>query len=47
MRLGELFDLEGLAQLRAENLRWTFFVISQPLKVVGGVGSPPNAIAIF
>lgn len=47
MPIGELFDLEELAQLCGEHSRWTFFVTSQPLKVVGGVASPPNAIAIF
>lgn len=47
MPIGELFDLEELARLCSEHSRWTFFVTSQPLKVVGGVGSPPNAIAIF
>jgi len=27
--------------------RWSFFVTSAPLRVPGGVASPPNAIAIF
>jgi len=26
--------------------RWTFLFVSAPLNVVGGVGSPPNALAI-
>jgi hypothetical protein len=45
--IGELFDLENLAQECKRQARWTFFVTSQPLNVVGGVGSPPNALAIF
>lgn len=47
MPIGELFDLERLARACAEHSRWTFFVTSQPLNVVGGVASPPNAIAVF
>lgn len=45
--IGELFDLEALARKCAELGRWSFFVSSVPLKVPGGVASPPNAIAIF
>ncbi|CAK7239313.1 MAG: hypothetical protein STHCBS139747_000743 [Sporothrix thermara] len=45
--IGEMFDLEALrAQCVAHN-RWTFFFASVPLRVPGGVASPPNAIAIF
>ncbi|OJJ42851.1 hypothetical protein ASPZODRAFT_28933 [Penicilliopsis zonata CBS 506.65] len=45
--IGELFDLERLAEhCRREN-RYTFFLSSMPLKVIGGVASPPNAFAIF
>ncbi|KAI0491097.1 hypothetical protein F4859DRAFT_33751 [Xylaria cf. heliscus] len=45
--IGELFDLEKLAQnCRAEG-RWTFFVSSEPCNVPGGVASPPNVLAIF
>ncbi|KAJ6005155.1 hypothetical protein N7451_003099 [Penicillium sp. IBT 35674x] len=47
MPIGELFDLEGLAEECKRHGRWSFFVTSQPLNVVGGVGSPPNAIAIL
>ena len=47
MPIGELFDLEELSvQCKNEN-RWTFFLTSEPLNVKGGVGSPPNALAIF
>jgi kynurenine formamidase len=45
--IGELFDLEALAEECKRQQRWTFFVTSMPLNVPGGVGSPPNAVAIF
>jgi hypothetical protein len=35
--IGELFDLEKLANMCAEKKRWTFFVSSMPLKVSLGV----------
>jgi kynurenine formamidase len=47
MPLGEMFDLEALAETCARLGRWTFFFASVPLKVPGGVASPPNAVAIF
>jgi kynurenine formamidase len=45
--IGEMFDLERLAETCERLGRWSFFVSSVPLKVPGGVGSPPNAVAIF
>ncbi|KAJ0159296.1 hypothetical protein CTA2_9968, partial [Colletotrichum tanaceti] len=45
--IGEMFDLEALSDKCRELGRWTFFVSSVPLKVPGGVASPPNAVAIF
>ncbi|KIW08442.1 uncharacterized protein PV09_01345 [Verruconis gallopava] len=45
--IGEMFDLEKLAEKCRQLGRWTFFVSSVPLKVPGGVASPPNAVAIF
>ncbi|CAK7201222.1 hypothetical protein SEUCBS139899_003925 [Sporothrix eucalyptigena] len=45
--IGEMFDLETLSRKCIERQRWSFFVSSVPLKVPGGVASPPNAIAIF
>ncbi|EPE03562.1 major facilitator superfamily [Ophiostoma piceae UAMH 11346] len=45
--IGELFDLETLAKKCAALGRYSFFVSSVPLKVPGGVASPPNAVAIF
>jgi kynurenine formamidase len=47
MPIGEMFDLEALSRLCAEENRWTFFVASAPLNMPGGVSSPPNCIAIF
>ncbi|KAK5045665.1 hypothetical protein LTR84_009034 [Exophiala bonariae] len=45
--IGELFDLEELSVECKKQKRWTFFVTSMPLNIPGGVGSPPNAVAIF
>lgn len=45
--LGELWDLEALAEECKRQGRWSFFVTSCPLNVSGGVASPPNALAIF
>jgi kynurenine formamidase len=47
MPIGELWDLEALSQACAEDGRYTFFLCSVPLKLPGGVGSPPNAVAIL
>jgi len=43
----ELLDLEMLAQVCAEQRRYTFFFTLQNLNVMGGVASPPNAMAIM
>ncbi|SPO06780.1 uncharacterized protein DNG_09474 [Cephalotrichum gorgonifer] len=45
--IGELFDLDGLADLCEKNKRWSFFFTSAPLNYTGAVASPPNAIAIM
>ncbi|KAK9475312.1 uncharacterized protein V1510DRAFT_408856 [Dipodascopsis tothii] len=45
--IGELFDLEGLAEICRRLGRTSFFVSSVPFNVVGGVSSAPNAVAIF
>ncbi|KAF7359050.1 hypothetical protein MSAN_01245900 [Mycena sanguinolenta] len=47
MPIGEFFDLEKLAKVCAENQRYTFFVSSWPLNIIGGAASPPNAAAFF
>jgi kynurenine formamidase len=45
--IGELFDLEGLAEMCKKHKRWSFFLSSAPLNYSGAVASPPNAIAFF
>jgi len=45
--IGELWNLEELAEVCKEENRWSFFLTSAPLNVHGGVASPPNALAIF
>ena len=45
--LGELWDLEALAQICAETQRYTFLVTSQPLNLPCGVASPANVMAIL
>lgn len=45
--IGELWDLEALSEECAKQQRWSFLFTSAPLRVIGGVASPPNAIAIL
>ena len=45
--IGELFDLEKLAEHCHKTGRYSFFVTSEPCNVPGGVASPPNILAIF
>jgi kynurenine formamidase len=45
--LGELFDFDELARRCAVEGRWSFLFASVPLHILGGVGSPANAIAIL
>jgi hypothetical protein len=45
--IGEMFDLETLAEECKKRGRYSFFFCSAPLNLNGGVGSPPNAIAIM
>ncbi|KAH7099752.1 hypothetical protein BKA62DRAFT_708752 [Auriculariales sp. MPI-PUGE-AT-0066] len=45
--IGELFDLEKLAEQCKSEGRWSFFVASEPCNVPGGVASPPNILAIL
>lgn len=45
--IGELWNLEELAEQCKKERRWSFFLTSAPLNVHGGVASPPNPIAIF
>ncbi|RAK95925.1 uncharacterized protein BO80DRAFT_418002 [Aspergillus ibericus CBS 121593] len=45
--IGEMFDLEQLSEECQKRKRWSFFFSSVPLKVPGGVASPPNGVAIL
>ena len=47
MCIGEMFDLEQLARRCAEQDRWCFLFVAQPLVISGGVGSPLNPMAIL
>jgi len=46
MPLGELWDLDALADDCAADGRYEFFLTSAPLYMPGGVGSPINAYAL-
>jgi kynurenine formamidase len=46
MPIGELWELDALAADCAEDGTYEFLLTSAPLNVPGGVGSPPNAMAI-
>jgi kynurenine formamidase len=46
MPLGELWDLDELAESCAADRRYVCCVVSAPLRVPGGVASPANAMAI-
>lgn len=46
LALGELFELDALAADCAEDGRYHSLLVAKPLNIVGGVGSPPNAVAI-
>ncbi|KAJ9630059.1 hypothetical protein H2204_008714 [Knufia peltigerae] len=45
--IGEMWDLERLAEMCKSQNQYTFFISSAPANVPGGVGSHPNAIAII
>lgn len=47
MPLGEMIDLERVAELAKKNGKYTFFFTSAPANVVGGVSSHVNGTAIF
>jgi kynurenine formamidase len=46
MALGELWKLDDLAEDCAADGVYEFFLTCKPLNLIGGVGSPPNAVAI-
>jgi hypothetical protein len=45
--IGEMFDLERLAEMCKKLNRWTFFITSSPLNHPSAVSSPPNCMALF
>lgn len=47
MPIGEVWNLEDLARECRRLQRWTFFFVSQPLDIPGGVASPANSVAIL
>ena len=47
MPIGELWDLKALSETCKKLNRYSFLMTSVPLNVPGGIGSPPNALAIF
>lgn len=47
MPIGEMWDLEKLAETCKEKGQYDFYFSSMPANVPGGVGSHPNAMAIF
>ncbi|EME85058.1 uncharacterized protein MYCFIDRAFT_211035 [Pseudocercospora fijiensis CIRAD86] len=47
MSIGELWDLKALSETAERLGRYSFLLTSVPLNVPGGIGSPPNALAIF
>jgi kynurenine formamidase len=47
LTIGELFWLEELAEAAAAEGRWEFLFVGQPLRLVGGLGSPINPLAIL
>jgi kynurenine formamidase len=47
MPIGELWWLDDLARGCAAAGRWAFQLVSAPLNVRGGVGSPPNAVGVL
>lgn len=47
MPIGESFDLEKLAMRCKQEGKWSFFLVSVPLDLPGGIASPPGAVAII
>jgi kynurenine formamidase len=46
VHLGELWQLDELAEDCAADGVYEFLVTAKPLNLLGGVGSPPNAVAV-
>jgi kynurenine formamidase len=47
MPIGEVWNLEDLSSECRRLQKWSFFLVSQPLDIPGGVASPCNATAIL
>jgi hypothetical protein len=45
--IGELWNLESLAEACQKHSKWAFMLTSAPLNIFGGVASPPNVLAIL
>lgn len=45
--IGEIFELDELAEMCQKLGRWSFFLSSSPLNYTGVVASPPNIMAIM
>jgi len=45
--IGELWNLEQLAEACKKENKYSFFFTSAPLNEHGGIASPPNALAIL
>jgi hypothetical protein len=46
MMLGEMFDLEALAEDCARDGQWSFFFCAPPLRIAHAAGSPTSPIAV-
>ncbi|GAA1001552.1 cyclase family protein [Subtercola frigoramans] len=47
LTIGELWDLDRLAEACAQRNRYDVLLFAEPLTIFGGVGSPANAIAVI
>ncbi|BDV31961.1 cyclase family protein [Microbacterium terricola] len=47
LTIGEMWDLDALAESCVERGRWDFLLSAPPLPITGAVGSPINPVAIF
>jgi hypothetical protein len=47
MPIGEYWNLDELARVCSDNRRYDGLLISHPLNIPGGVGSPCNAVMII
>jgi hypothetical protein len=47
LTIGELWDLDALAEACHERGSFEMLITAEPLHVRGGVGSPANALAVI